>query len=130
MERIIHDKVRDGLKAWMPDLDGFFDRLEPRYEKMLVELFSKLGIHASVKTDRKSLPHTREVVVRMMRCSDINSMYATEPVFRAIVKDVLDNAGYKIRFYLHVDTYDDGNTGFLGAITGTGFRFTFRYYIH
>ena len=130
MKREIHENVRDGVRPFMPDLEGFFDRLEKQFEKELITLFYQVGIHAKVKTDKYSLPHQGEVVIKLMRESYINAMYEQSRIFRPILKEMLDKNAGKIRFYLHIETYDDKRTGFLGAITGTGFKYSFRYYLH
>lgn len=130
MERQIHERVQKALQFAIPNLAEFFPKLELQLENHLIKIFEELGIHASVKSDKYSLPHQDEVVILKMRESYINGMYEFPSIVRPIVKEILNKNTYKIRFYIHIETYDDDlNKGF-GVITRTGFKYTFRYYIH
>jgi uncharacterized Fe-S center protein len=124
MERIIHEEVQNAMSTFMPDLNNFFERLENKQEKKLIELFNEIGILASVKTDKYSLPYQGEVVVKLHRESDINNMYLRSRIFRQMIKEMLDKNANKIRFYLHYETFYDG------SFFGMGFKYSFRYYIH
>ncbi len=64
MERVIHENVQRGLQFAIPDINSFFDRLEKQWEEELIKTFADVGIRASVKEDKHSLPHQGEVVIK------------------------------------------------------------------
>lgn len=130
MEREIHENVQNGLRFVIPDLNNFFERLENKWETDLIKTFEEFGITATVKTDKYSLPYQDEVVVKLHRESYINGMYERSRVFRPIMKEMLLKDARKIRFYLHIETYDNKTVGFFQSIIGTGFKYSFRYYLH
>lgn len=131
MEREIHENVRKGTEMFIPDLNDFFDRLEKEWEEDLIKLFEEFSIRGIVKTDKYSLPHQGEVVVKMQRESFVNGMYEFSKFIRPVIKKMLEENVYKVRFYIHADTFDDKvNSRLFNGYIGTGFKYTFRYYIH
>ena len=130
MERHIHERVQRGLQFSHPNLNDFFDKLEKQFEEEFINFFEELGIQASIKSDKYSLPYNEEIIIKCMRESYINNMYDRRRLLRPIVKELLSKNINKIRFYLHIETYDDGFTKGFQVITGTGFKYSFRYYIH
>lgn len=133
MKREIHAKLYEQIEPFFPDLDNFFEKIEKQLEDHLIKLFEEIDITASVKTDKYSLPHQGEVVVKLHRESYIPAMYEFTRICRPIVKKMLEENAYKIRFYIHAETYD--NNVAVGplkvtGIFGVGFKYSFRYYLH
>ena len=130
MEREIHEDVKKRVQFAIPDLDGFFNKLEKKWEEDLINMFSDLGIRAIVKADKYTLPYQDEIVIKCHCESYISAMYERSVVFRPIIKKMLEQNTFKIRFYIHAETYDDKRTGMFGSILGSGFKYSFRYYLH
>ena len=51
---------------------------EKTLEKKLIDVFNKLGIQASTKTDRYSLPHNNQVKITQYGESYVNAAYNSE----------------------------------------------------
>jgi hypothetical protein len=101
---------------------------EMECEAKLIDLFLTLGIRASVKQDRYSLPFKFEIKTEVEGTSYINHMYSLRNVARIFVYELLDKNVYKIRFYLTVDAVIDNpisHNGFFGKVV-----YKFRYVIH
>jgi hypothetical protein len=103
-------------------LDAIKD-FEQKIEKSLIKTFGKVDIHASVKTDRYSLPYQDEIVVTLNGESYMNGAFEIFRVARPIMKAMLEKNAYKIRFYMYVNALE-GNMGF-GKM-----EYRFRYFIH
>ena len=132
MERKINEEVQNRMSTFMPDLNKFFEGLEKQQEKKLIQLFSEVGISASVKTDKHSLPYQGEVVFKALCESDINHMYQRNRIFRPILLKMLELNVSKIRFYLHYETFcgDKYKDKHIPIFFNMGFKYSFRYYIH
>lgn len=131
MERVIPNFDKVGISL---PLFGFDEKNEENYlkkiiafeqkcEKSIIETLSKVNIQAMVKTDRYSLPFQKEVVVVLRGESYLNGSYEFFRVARKIVKELLDQDLYKIRFYLFINI-EEGHFNF-GKLS-----YKFRYYIH
>jgi hypothetical protein len=130
MEREIHENVVKRVQFVIPNLENFFERLEKKWETDIIDLFKQVEITAIVKSDKYSLPYQGEVVVKCHCESYINAMYNRSTVFRPILKEMLEKNATKVRFYIHIETYDDKRGGLFGALIGSGFKYSFRYYLH
>ena len=115
-------------------LERFFDfttpekllsNLEVKMEKDLINLFNKLGIQASLKSEKKSLPFQFEVVEKLPYESYVNGMLEYERTFRKIAKELLDKDVSKIRFFVDITAVDSEINIFPGFI-----NYSFKYYIH
>jgi hypothetical protein len=96
-------------------------KFERDCEKSLIETFSRIGISAVVKTDPYSLPYNKELVVNLNGESYLNGPYEFYRVARKIVREVLENDLYKVRFYMFIEVDTDK---WLGRVT-----YKFRYHI-
>ncbi len=131
MEREIHENIRKGLEPVIPDLNDFFDSLEKQWEERLITLLEEFHIRGIVKTDKYSLPYQDEIIVKFQRESFVNMMYDFSTFVRPVIKKLLEENTYKVRFYIHAETYDDKmNVKIFKGYIGTGFKISFRYYIH
>ena len=99
------------------------EKFERGVEKSLIETFGKLSITSSVKTNPYSLPFNKEIKITLLGESYLNGPYEVHRVVRKIVKELLDENLYKIRFYVYVDVITD--FGISGKVD-----YYFRYYSH
>lgn len=128
-KRFISETLQKHLNYFMGDLEVFLPNLESKLEKEIIDFVSQVGIQATVKTDKYSLPYTNEITFKLNYESYINGMYERERIYRPIMKELLDKDVYKIRFYIFIDTFDEEYKGLL-KLAGCGFKYHFRYYIH
>ncbi len=99
------------------------DRFEIQAEGRIIDFLKVIGIHASVKTDRKSLPYQKEIHASHHGSSYLNDAFdLTQTFYREIVRELLEEDIRKIRFYVLAEIYDGG---FMGKT-----KFSFRYYVH
>ncbi len=129
MERNIDKGLQELLENFKGDLSVYFPKLEANLEKGLIEFLDKVGIQASVKSDKYSLPYQEEVIIKIKYQSYINDMTKLSIIFRPILKELLTKNVYKIRFYFHIETFANEDKSFFGALN-KGFKYSFRYYIH
>ena len=85
-------------------------KFEIECERKLKDLFKKIGIQASIKRDKFSLPYTHEVIGEIEGTSFINYAFNLDNIARVFVKDLLDKNIHKIRFYLFVDVITEDET--------------------
>jgi hypothetical protein len=79
---------------------------EKSLEKKLIDLFSNLGIHASTKTDRYSLPYNNQIKITQYGESYVNAAYNSDKLFRQSVRKILDENIYNLRFYIFIEVVD------------------------
>lgn len=96
--------------------------LEKKIEKKLLEMFNDLNINATVKTDRYSLPHTKEIKITQYGESYLNGAFESWAFKRKIFKEVLGNDLHKLRFYVFAEVEDHFPMGRV--------NYYFRYYPH
>ena len=103
-------------------------KFEMECEKKLKDLFKKVGIRSSTKSDRFSLPYKHEVIGEIEGTSYINYAFNLDNIARVFVKDLLDKNIHKIRFYLLVDVITEDETmskRYPGKVV-----YKFRYMVH
>lgn len=103
-------------------------KFEIECERKLKDLFKKIGIQSSIKSDRFSLPYTHEVTGEIEGQSYINYAFNLDNIARVFVKDLLDKNIHKIRFYLFVDVITEDETmnkRYNGKVV-----YKFRYTVH
>lgn len=98
-------------------------KYERSLEKSLRKTLKKINIDSTVKTDPFSLPYTHEIQVTLMGESWMNGPYEFNRVTRQIVKELIENNVYKIRFYIYVEYNTECFP--MGSMT-----YYFRYFIH
>ena len=99
------------------------EKFEQSCEKSFIDLLSRVGILATVKTDRYSLPYQEEKEVTLYGESYMNGPYEWYRVARPFIKELLDKNVYKIRFYIFIEV--DETVFPMGAI-----KYKLRYYVH
>jgi hypothetical protein len=95
-------------------------------EQKLIKVLSSVGIDSMVKTDRYSLPYKDEIKISQNGESYLNGPYNLDRVTRKIVKQLLNENQYKIRFYMYVEV--DTNAGSFLKLGKVNYHF--RYYSH
>jgi len=120
--------IQKGKKIDLEDYMKFITEFEIQCENSLIELFNKLNIQSSVKTDRYSLPYKEEIISIIDGASYLNHAFTISNITRDIVKELLDKNVYKFRFYLTVDAIIENDTDerhFFGRVV-----YKFRYVKH
>lgn len=116
--------------GFYPDMHSKLDIKEAQMEEELIELFSKIHISASIKTDKYSLPYNGVVIYKSMLNSDVSYMFRPESAYRKIVAELIEKKIYKIRFYIHIETYEDESNQMAKILGLCGIKYCFRYYAH
>jgi hypothetical protein len=96
--------------------------LEKKIEEDMIAVLSKMGINASVKTDRYSLPYQFQIKTTQYGESYLNGAFESVKLYRAVLKEMTTLNLYKIRFYILAEVED---TPYMGKV-----NYYFNYYIH
>jgi hypothetical protein len=96
--------------------------LEKKIEKDMIGVLSKMGINASVKTDRYSLPHQFQIKTTQNGESYLNGAFESVKLYRAVLSNLVEMDVYKIRFYIFAEVEDSFPMGKV--------NYYFNYYIH
>lgn len=107
-------------------IEDTFRELEMSQNERTVKLLWNFNIKASTKTDPKSLPYTKEIVIYNKFNSYVNSVFFIEKLYRKVIKQLIEDDTYKIRFYFDYDL--DYNKEKEDLIEGL--KISFRYYPH
>ena len=86
--------------------EKFMINQEVLIEKKLIDLFKQMGINASVKSERYSLPFNNQLKCTGYGESYLNGAFETDRFFRKIIKELLDKDLYKFRFYVFAEIED------------------------
>ena len=96
--------------------------LEKKIEKDMIGVLSKMEINASVKSDRYSLPHQFQIKTTQQGESYLNGAFESYKLYRAVLKEIVNQDLYKIRFYIFAEVVDSFPMGKV--------NYYFNYYIH
>ncbi len=96
--------------------------LEKKIEKDMIEVLFKMGIHATVKTDRYSLPYQFQVKTTQNGESYLNGAFESVKLYRAVLSNLVEMDVYKVRFYIFAEVEDSFPMGKV--------NYYFNYYIH
>ena len=125
------------IKPFHPNIHSTLDRLEEEMEVDLINFLDKMQISATKKTEKRSLPYTNVITFDSMLASDIGGLasdiggvFMYKNSYRKILLDLLLNDVWKIRFYVHIESYDDTSNVTSRMFGVCGLRYCFRYYIH
>ena len=108
------------------NMHPLFDQQEARMENNLIELLENFQISATIKSNKRSLPYKNEIIVNLPVESDMSAMWDYRTTYRKIISELLEKNVYKIRFYVHIETFENAKSVFLNC----GIKYCFRYYIH
>jgi hypothetical protein len=103
-------------------------KFEVECEKRLKDLFKRIGIQSSTKSDRFSLPYKHEVIGEIEGNSYLNYAFDLDNIARVFVKDLIEKNANKIRFYLFAEIVTDDET--IGKRYKGKVVYKFRYLIH
>ena len=107
-------------------VEDMFRELEMSQNKRTIDLLWNFNIKAFTKTNPKSLPYTKEIVIYNKFNSYVNSVFFVENLYRKVIKQLIEDDVYKIRFYF--DYSLDYNKEREDLIQGI--KISFRYYPH
>lgn len=91
-------------------------------EEWLLNTFSHLGIHATVKSDRYSLPIMYQIKATQYGESYLNGAFETFNIFKKVLREITNQNYYKIRFYMFAEIEDHFPMGKV--------NYYFNYYVH
>lgn len=136
MKEIKENRITEG---WMNMLRPFIGEdgnawainKEQTIEEEIIKLLDEIGIQASVKTDKHSLPVTGVVSSANGYDSYIPYIFSRTSVKRKLLKEILNADCRKIRFYVYIYTteFEGAKNGF-AAMLGRKFHIEVRYYLH
>jgi hypothetical protein len=96
--------------------------LEKKIEKDMIQVFIKMGINASVKTDRYSLPFQGQIKTTQNGESYLNGAFESIQLYRKVLHKMVELNVYKVRFYIFAEVED---APYMGKV-----NYYFNYYIH
>jgi hypothetical protein len=96
--------------------------LEKKIEKDMIGVLSKMGVNASVKSDRYSLPFQDQIKTTQHGESYLNGAFESIKLYRAVLHKMVDLNVYKVRFYIFAEVEDSFPMGKV--------NYYFNYYIH
>ena len=96
--------------------------LEKKIEKDMIGVLSKLGINASVKTDRYSLPFQGQIKTTQNGESYLNGAFESFQLYRKVLYKMLELNVYKVRFFIFAEVEDSFPMG--------NVNYYFNYYVH
>jgi len=109
-------------KNYAKEYEKWMVKRELGIEKWLLDTFSHLGINATVKSDRYSLPIMYQIKATQKGESYLNGAFETYQIFRKVLKTVLSEGVHKIRFYVFAEVEDHFPMGKV--------NYYFNYYVH
>lgn len=107
---------------YVEEYEKWMVKRELSIEKWLLDTFSHLGINATVKSDRYSLPIMYQIKATQNGESYLNGAFETYQIFRKVLKTVLSEDIYKLRFYVFAEVEDNFPMGKV--------NYYFNYYVH
>jgi hypothetical protein len=108
-------------KTFVEEYNKQMIKRELSMEKWLLNTFAHLGISASVKSYRYSLPIKYQVKTTQPGESYLNGAFETYEIFREAIKTVVEQKIYKLRFYIFAEVEDSFPMGKV--------NYYFNYYI-
>lgn len=124
-EELLNERLTDVDQDVDMIYDKFFrDDIEKLHKTNMVsgDTFSHLGINATVKSDRYSLPIMYQIKATQNGESYLNGAFETYQIFRKVLKTVLSEDIYKLRFYVFAEVEDNFPMGKV--------NYYFNYYVH
>jgi len=109
-------------KNFVAEYEKAMTKREISMEKWLVDTFAYLGINATVKSDRYSLPIMYQIKATQYGESYLNGAYESYNIFRKVLGKVLSEDIHKIRFYIFAEVEDHF---LMGKV-----NYYFNYYVH
>ena len=96
--------------------------LEKKIEKDMIGVLSKMGINATVKTDRYSLPFQDQIKTTQYGESYLNGAFESIQLYRTVLHKMVELNVYKVRFFIFAEVEDSFPMG--------NVNYYFNYYVH
>jgi hypothetical protein len=114
----------------------WLSRKESILEENITQLLRQLGIDASVKTDKKSLPYKETFETILSRTKPFSESFHFREIYREFTKEILNKGYRKIRFYCELIQMDlqmgiwdiEGKTHQISL--KPDYKCSIKYYIH
>jgi hypothetical protein len=103
---------------------------EQAIEENIINMLRELGIQASVKSDRYSLPPHGVVKSSNGFDSYVPAIYDSSNVKRKLLKVILNEDCRKIRFYVYIHTTEVEKGQGFKTFFGRKLHIEIRYYLH
>ena len=116
---LISGKKRKELT--IEEYENQMTRIEKSTEEKIIKMLEMINTHASVKTDRYSLPYKQQIKHTRNASSYLNDAFDTRQFIREIAEEVLKYEITKLRFYVFVEME--------GSMFGK-MNYYFNYYPH
>ncbi|RVU25062.1 hypothetical protein EOJ36_08640 [Sandaracinomonas limnophila] len=98
---------------------------ETQCEQYFIDLFNKLGIQSSTKTERYSLPFSDEIVHVQEGTHNLYITFNLQEFARIVVLELLNKEVKKLRFYILGDVDMKRNKGSVSLYSKIVWRFRF-----
>jgi len=113
-------------KTYVEEYVKCMKNTEISIEKRLIDIFKKLGISATVKTDRYSLPFNNQIKVTQYSESYLNAAFNTDKLFRNVLREILNKDLEKIRFFVFLEIVD---SSYNNPFSDSAVNFYFNYHV-
>ena len=111
----------DRKELTIAEYEDHMAKLEKSIEEKIIKMLDMIGTHASVKTDRYSLPYKHQIKHTRQASSYLNDAFDTRQFIREIAEEVLKYEITKLRFYVFAEM----EGGMFGKM-----NYYFNYYPH
>jgi len=111
----------DRKELTIAEYEDHMAKLEKSIEEKIIKMLAMINTHASVKTDRYSLPYKHQIKHTRQASSYLNDAFDTRNFLREIAEEVLKYEITKLRFYVFAEM----EGGMFGKM-----NYYFNYYPH
>ena len=111
----------DRKELTIAEYEDHMAKLEKSIEEKIIKMLDMISTHASVKTDRYSLPYKHQIKHTKHATSYLNDAFDTRQFIREIAEEVLKYEITKLRFYVFAEM----EGGMFGKM-----NYYFNYYPH
>ena len=112
---------KDRKELTIEEYEKQMRNLEKSIEEKVIKMLDMINTHASVKTDRYSLPYKHQIKHTRNAGSYLNDTFDTRQFIREIASEVLKYEITKLRFYVFAEM----EGGMFGKM-----NYYFNYYTH
>jgi hypothetical protein len=111
----------DRKELTIAEYEDHMTKLEKSIEEKIIKMLDMISTHATVKTDRYSLPYKHQIKHTKHATSYLNDAFDTRQFIREIAEEVLKYEITKLRFYVFAEM----EGGMFGKM-----NYYFNYYPH
>ena len=111
----------DRKELTIAEYEDHMAKLEKSIEGKIIKMLDMISTHATVKTDRYSLPYKHQIKHTKHATSYLNDAFDTRQFIREIAEEVLKYEITKLRFYVFAEM----EGGMFGKM-----NYYFNYYPH